>query len=484
MGQLTIRLQRAAWDYDPATPLGRRGGFGAVFQGRDEAGQAVAVKKLHLTAEAAGHREMDMAAALAARSLRNVMPILDWGADANGGGYFIVMPKAEGSLQGRLSQGPLPEDEAIAALLDIARGLDEVRDIVHRDLKPDNVLRFGGRWVVADFGIAKFVEASTSLHTLRGCLTPHYAAPEQWRSEAPTSATDVYALGCVAVALLTGRPPFDGRDDLQGCHLQEAPPTVPATPALRQLVAACLRKPAGARPGLRDAVEQLERARSTAVRHDPIVAAGAVIAERAAKEDAQAVRKQSRDESRAELARIGRAVLLEIRSRLFDDIIVASPMARRMKDSSVGLGDGVLTIESRFASLQAGTFEHSGWDVIAGWVVKVSQTKNARYRERSANLWYADPNKSGSYRWFESGHWEMKAGAVTRDEPFAIERADQLRDADFALSNVLHSVNVTPRPPRPIDGTGEEWFSRRWRTWLAEAATSSMSYPSHLPEGS
>jgi serine/threonine-protein kinase len=52
-------------------------------------------------------------------------------------------------------------------LLQIASGLSEVEDIVHRDLKPANILRHEGVWKIADFGIAKFVEETTSVETLK-----------------------------------------------------------------------------------------------------------------------------------------------------------------------------------------------------------------------------------------------------------------------------------------------------------------------------
>lgn len=50
--------------------------------------------------------------------------------------------------------------------------LSELPDIVHRDLKPQNVLFHSGRWKVADFGIARFVEETTSVRTLKDCLSP------------------------------------------------------------------------------------------------------------------------------------------------------------------------------------------------------------------------------------------------------------------------------------------------------------------------
>jgi len=74
------------------------------------------------------------------------------------------------------------------------------------DLKPDNILYHDGKWKIADFGIARFVEEATASNTLKEFLSPWYAAPEQWRLERATHGTDVYALGCIAFCLLTGKP--------------------------------------------------------------------------------------------------------------------------------------------------------------------------------------------------------------------------------------------------------------------------------------
>jgi len=83
--------------------------------------------------------------------------------------------------------------------------------IVHRDLKPSNILVDStGKPHLLDFGIAKLLDDadSSATHTDSRAMTPHYAAPEQIRGEAVTTATDVYALGVVLFELLTGRRPF------------------------------------------------------------------------------------------------------------------------------------------------------------------------------------------------------------------------------------------------------------------------------------
>ena len=63
------------------------------------------------------------------------------------------------------------------------------------------------RWCLADFGISRFADATTAPDTRKFSKTPAYAAPEQWRDERATSATDV-CLRIIAYELVTGRRPF------------------------------------------------------------------------------------------------------------------------------------------------------------------------------------------------------------------------------------------------------------------------------------
>jgi serine/threonine-protein kinase len=164
-----IALPQGEWFYDPAAPLGPPGGFGTVFEGYSDLYGALAVKRLHLTASEAAHREMRMAQDLAGRHFDHVISVFDAGEDAQTGGYFVVMPKAERSLQTEIERvGTFPDTAAVPILLEIVAGLLEVQDIVHRDLKPGNVLFHDSRWKIADFGIARFLEDSTSLQTLKG----------------------------------------------------------------------------------------------------------------------------------------------------------------------------------------------------------------------------------------------------------------------------------------------------------------------------
>jgi serine/threonine-protein kinase len=142
----TIRLPRGQWSFDEGSRLGAAGGFGEVFAGSGPDGAPIAVKRLHLTADQAAHRELRIADHLITRTLTHVIPILDAGQDAESDRYFVVMARAEKSLQQAVGPTGLPQADAVRILLDICHGLQQASEIVHRDLKPANVLLHDGTW--------------------------------------------------------------------------------------------------------------------------------------------------------------------------------------------------------------------------------------------------------------------------------------------------------------------------------------------------
>src|SRR5688572_30180888 len=86
-----VKLPKGIWTLDTGRPLGRPGGFGAVFAGVSAANEPVAIKRLHITADDAAHRELKIASEFAGRSFTNVLPVIDSGQDADSGTYYLIM---------------------------------------------------------------------------------------------------------------------------------------------------------------------------------------------------------------------------------------------------------------------------------------------------------------------------------------------------------------------------------------------------------
>ena len=158
-------------------------------------------------------REIHIAAAL---NHPHILPLYDSGEA--GGLLFYVMPVIAGeSLRQRLArEGPLPIDEAIAIVRQVAAALHHahLRGVIHRDIKPENILLHEGEAMVTDFGIALAVGAAPGDRLTDAGLmvgTPEYMSPEQAAGERALDArSDVYSLGFVLYELLAGEPPHTG----------------------------------------------------------------------------------------------------------------------------------------------------------------------------------------------------------------------------------------------------------------------------------
>ena len=478
-----IKLPTGIFEYDPTQPLGKRGGFGQVFAGRTAAGNEVAIKKLHVSAADAAHRELRIAEELKGRALKHVIPFIDSGEDADTGDYFLVMPKADESLQAAVENGGIMNATAAAVvLLEIVKGLNEVADLVHRDLKPDNLLRHENGWKVADLGIARFVEEATASNTLKECLSPYYAAPEQWRFERATHATDVYALGCIGFFLLTGKPPFVEKPELEH-QKQPLPHFSCADGRLQALINNMVRKLPETRPALSriegvlaEIVAKLQLSTS-----DPLSAlatVGAQVAEKEQQVQAKQAAEQSAREARLNIAKAAFEILSDSAERLWGKIHAQVPNAHRNpgRGQSVfecRLGDGSLVVTlSRVNYVEPGAFPNSGWDVVASSQILVNQER-PEY-QWSASLWYVKVKGASEYRWHEVSYWSW---ATDRGfQPFASSG----KDADYAASNMMHTVNIA-FGPIAIDDEKEDEFHERWIWLFAKAAAGQLRQPSTMP---
>jgi serine/threonine-protein kinase len=181
----------------------------------------------------------------------HILPLYDSG-EAEGFLYY-VMPYVEGeSLRDRLArEKQLAIDDALQVAREVADALSYAHShgVIHRDIKPENILLESGHAVVADFGIARAVDAAGGERLTETGLalgTPAYMSPEQaGGSKDLDGRSDLYALGCVLHEMLAGQPPFTGPtiESLVHQHLTAPPPSVTAIrPSVPGWVAAALER--------------------------------------------------------------------------------------------------------------------------------------------------------------------------------------------------------------------------------------------------
>jgi serine/threonine-protein kinase len=197
-----------------------RGGMSEVWVAEREDGAyagtvALKVASLITPDRAARQRFLRERQILADLRHPNIAPILDGGELADGRPY-LVMERIEGEPVDRWCETRgLTLEGRLALFDDVASAVEHAHRnlVVHRDLKPSNVLvDRDGRVRLLDFGIAALLEDTAGPELTRGehgPLTPQFAAPEQFRPGAVTTAADVYQLGMLLYLMLTGRLPYD-----------------------------------------------------------------------------------------------------------------------------------------------------------------------------------------------------------------------------------------------------------------------------------
>jgi serine/threonine protein kinase/tetratricopeptide (TPR) repeat protein len=231
-----------------------QGGMATVYLAEDlKHNRKVAIKVLNPELAAALGAERFLREITTTANLRHphILPLYDSGEA--GGFLYYVMPYVEGeSLRDRLNrEKQLPLDDALRIAREVADAMSYAhrRGVVHRDIKPENILLESGHAVVADFGIARAVDAAGGEQLTQTGLsigTPTYMSPEQAVGDRNLDGrSDLYSLGCVLYEMLGGQPPFTGPTVESVVHqhvMVDAPPITNLRPAVPPALAAALQR--------------------------------------------------------------------------------------------------------------------------------------------------------------------------------------------------------------------------------------------------
>ena len=264
------------------------GGMSVVFLGRDEVlDRPVAVKILNsqhggTDIGARFRREGRTAARL---SHPNIVQVYDAGEDELEGrevSYIVMEYVPGGDLKALIEKnGPLGEKWLARMGADVASGLAHAHEkgVVHRDIKPQNILIDSyGNSKLADFGIARALDATHATATGSYLGTAAYSSPEQLRGEEITPKSDVYSLGCTLYEATVGEPPFSG-GPIEVASQQLTKPSTPPRQrgaaldeAFEGLILSCLAKDPADRPDadeLRGQLLRISAAASSATMSTP-----------------------------------------------------------------------------------------------------------------------------------------------------------------------------------------------------------------------
>ncbi|MGI8757375.1 MAG: serine/threonine-protein kinase [Acidimicrobiales bacterium] len=362
---------------------------------------------------------------------------------------------------------------------------------MHRDLKPENILRLDGAWLVADFGIARYAEATTSPATHKFAGSPPYCPPERWRNERATTASDVYSLGVIAFEVLIGARPFPGPaiEDFRDQHLHDSPHGSNLPRLLASLIDECLFKAAAARPSPASVLARLQKALE-----GPRLKGLATLQkanQAQVQRDAEEARVASLARTEAERRDALHDAALRLHAGLAEELVEAirdaAPAARLTKgrDGSgfkVALGDATITVTTpaKHAEDSWGGWEAPAFDVVAYAEVRIEVPMDRfEYTGRSHSLWYGDIQEVGVYRWFEVAFmaWALSAYR-SRIAPAALDPGEDAAKAVWTgMAEVQLAWPFTPLTPGDLDD-----FVDRWAIWLAAGSQGQLSHPSSMPE--
>lgn len=225
--------------YEVVGELGR-GAMGVVYKARDpHIDRIVAVKTVstrgHDAEAEKEYRARFLNEAQAAGRLHHpgIVAVFDVGEDSESGDPYIVLEYVAGEALNRIlaREHKLPLSRALQIAEEVSRALDYAHEqgVTHRDIKPGNIMiTEDGRAKIADFGIAKL---NLAHFTLPGRLlgTPAYMAPEQLTGEGTDGRSDLFSLGVILYAMVTGHSPFQGDSATTVCFKVANREPVPAS---------------------------------------------------------------------------------------------------------------------------------------------------------------------------------------------------------------------------------------------------------------
>ncbi len=205
-----------------------KGGMGIVYKALDSSGNAYAIKVLHEVDQERNHKFAQEGQIGKSLNHPHIVRVLNH--SNKDGQAYIVMEYINGpTLRDVVLPGkPLPVDYAVAIAGQVAEALEYAHrnGVIHRDIKPENLLLDPEQGLkVADFGIARMVNAAKRTSSKGKAGTPYYMSYEQAKGEQVDFSSDIYSLGVVLYEMLTGELPFFHEDDLKvvEMHLTHKP---------------------------------------------------------------------------------------------------------------------------------------------------------------------------------------------------------------------------------------------------------------------
>ena len=230
-----------------------KGGMGTVYRARDiKHGRPVAIKVVMPDAIATLGNKQFLAEIRRTASLQhpNILPLLDSGEAAECP-YLVTPLVKDGSLAELIrTHGPMRPSDALKWLRGVCHALAYAHSnrLVHCDIKPENVLISSEQAIVTDFGVSRAIHLdgrprSHVIDTSTG--TPAYVSPEQVSGDTVDSRSDMYSTACMAFEMISGAPPFAGRNDMEIVaqrFLEDAPDIRDIAPATSFAISAVLQR--------------------------------------------------------------------------------------------------------------------------------------------------------------------------------------------------------------------------------------------------